>query len=107
MPEVDPKMQSVMNLKIKFRESFRPFAPIVLAERAHEVFDMAEEVRTARTCWWSRRCRGHEACRKSMEDGRRLEKLKAPGRRFRPSPTSTTRPGCRPWTVNGTRGFTG
>ncbi len=26
-----PKMQSVMNLKIKFRESFRPFAPIVLA----------------------------------------------------------------------------
>jgi carbamoyltransferase len=30
-----PKMQSVMNLKIKFRESFRPFAPIVLRERAH------------------------------------------------------------------------
>ena len=34
-------MQSVMNLKIKFRESFRPFAPIVLAEHAHEIFDMA------------------------------------------------------------------
>ena len=34
-------MQSVMNLKIKFRESFRPFAPIVLAEHAGEVFDMA------------------------------------------------------------------
>ncbi len=34
-------MQSVMNLKIKFRESFRPFAPIVLAERAAEYFDMA------------------------------------------------------------------
>jgi len=34
-------MQSVMNLKIKFRESFRPFAPIVLAERAGEYFDMA------------------------------------------------------------------
>jgi len=34
-------MQSVMNLKIKFRESFRPFAPIVLAERAPEYFDMA------------------------------------------------------------------
>ena len=29
----DPKMQSVMNLKIKFRESFRPFAPSVLRER--------------------------------------------------------------------------
>ena len=27
-----PKMQSVMNLKIKFRESFRPFAPAVLRE---------------------------------------------------------------------------
>jgi len=33
-------MQSVMNLKIKFRESFRPFAPCVLAEHAHEWFDM-------------------------------------------------------------------
>jgi len=37
-------MQSVMNLKIKFRESFRPFAPIVLRERASEFFDMDEEV---------------------------------------------------------------
>ncbi|MGE0142465.1 MAG: carbamoyltransferase [Planctomycetota bacterium] len=35
-----PKMQSVMNLKIKFRESFRPFAPIVLRERAHDYFDI-------------------------------------------------------------------
>jgi carbamoyltransferase len=34
------KMQSVMNLKIKFRESFRPFAPAVLKERVHEYFDM-------------------------------------------------------------------
>ena len=33
-------MQSVMNLKIKFRESFRPFAPIVLRERVHEYFEM-------------------------------------------------------------------
>lgn len=32
------KMQSVMNLKIKFRESFRPFAPCVLAEDASEYF---------------------------------------------------------------------
>ncbi len=36
-----PAMQSVMNLKVKFRESFRPFAPVVLAERAHEFFDLA------------------------------------------------------------------
>jgi carbamoyltransferase len=33
-------MQSTMNLKIKFRESFRPFAPAVLAERAHEYFEL-------------------------------------------------------------------
>jgi carbamoyltransferase len=36
----NPSMQSLMNLKIKFRESFRPFAPIVLRERAHEYFEM-------------------------------------------------------------------
>ncbi len=34
------KMQSSMNLRIKFRESFRPFAPIVLAEFAHDWFQM-------------------------------------------------------------------
>jgi carbamoyltransferase len=32
------KMQSVMNLKIKFRESFRPFAPSILEERAPDYF---------------------------------------------------------------------
>lgn len=36
------KMQSTMNLKIKFRESFRPFAPIVLQERAADYFEMKE-----------------------------------------------------------------
>ena len=35
-----PEMQSTMNQKIKFRESFRPFAPAVLAERAAEYFDV-------------------------------------------------------------------
>jgi ubiquinone/menaquinone biosynthesis C-methylase UbiE len=34
------KMQATMNLKIKFRESFRPFAPCVLREHVHEWFDM-------------------------------------------------------------------
>ena len=33
-------MQSVMNLKIKHRESFRPFAPSVLSERASDYFDL-------------------------------------------------------------------
>jgi len=36
----NPAMQSTMNLKIKFRESFRPFAPIVLAEHAQEYFEL-------------------------------------------------------------------
>ncbi len=39
----DPRsreMQSVLNLKIKFRESFRPFAPSVLADKADEWFDL-------------------------------------------------------------------
>jgi carbamoyltransferase len=35
-----PKMQSVMNLKIKFRESFRPFAPAVLRERVGDYFEL-------------------------------------------------------------------
>ncbi len=36
-------MQSVMNQKIKFRESFRPFAPVVLEELAKDYFDLNEE----------------------------------------------------------------
>ena len=35
-----PKMQSVMNLKIKFRESFRPFAPSVLGDDVSDYFEI-------------------------------------------------------------------
>ncbi|HJQ70381.1 MAG TPA: carbamoyltransferase [Blastocatellia bacterium] len=35
-----PRMQSVMNLKIKYRESFRPFAPSVTRERVGEWFEL-------------------------------------------------------------------
>lgn len=38
-----PKMQSVMNLKIKFRESFRPFAPSVLQEDVSDYFEIDRE----------------------------------------------------------------
>ncbi len=38
-----PTMQSHMNLAIKFRESFRPFAPMVLEEDAGEYFDATQE----------------------------------------------------------------
>jgi carbamoyltransferase len=55
----DPDMQRRMNVAIKFRESFRPFAPAVLAERREEFFDLPGEspymlvvapVRTERRC---------------------------------------------------------
>ena len=36
------KMQSIMNRKIKFRESFRPFAPCVLREDVQEYFEMPD-----------------------------------------------------------------
>jgi len=34
------KMKDVINAKVKFREAFRPFAPAILKEHAHEYFDM-------------------------------------------------------------------
>ncbi|MDP7111190.1 MAG: carbamoyltransferase C-terminal domain-containing protein, partial [Myxococcota bacterium] len=37
------EMQSVMNLKIKFRESFRPFAPSVMQERVQDFFEMEDQ----------------------------------------------------------------
>lgn len=39
----NPKNQSIVNLKIKFRESFRPFAPTVLEERRSEYFHFDRE----------------------------------------------------------------
>ena len=42
----DPRnvdMQSIMNLKIKFRESFRPFAPVVLLEDSEKYFNLNSE----------------------------------------------------------------
>jgi carbamoyltransferase len=38
-----PEMQKILNLKIKFRESFRPFAPSCLAEDVSEYFELEEE----------------------------------------------------------------
>ncbi len=39
----NPQMQSTMNLKVKYRESFRPFAPAVLAEKAADYFEIDGE----------------------------------------------------------------
>jgi len=38
-----PKMQATMNIKIKFREGFRPFAPSVLYEKVNEYFETEKE----------------------------------------------------------------
>jgi carbamoyltransferase len=35
-------MKNIVNVKIKFREPFRPFAPSVLAEKAEDYFELAE-----------------------------------------------------------------
>jgi carbamoyltransferase len=37
-----PKMQEIMNLKIKFRESFRPFAPSVAYDRVNDYFELSK-----------------------------------------------------------------
>lgn len=37
----NPKMKDIINSKVKFRESFRPFAPSVLADQAYKVFDLS------------------------------------------------------------------
>jgi carbamoyltransferase len=38
-----PSMQKTLNLKVKYRESFRPFAPSVLFEDVHKYFDLEDE----------------------------------------------------------------
>ena len=45
------KMQQIMNLKIKFRESFRPFAPCVLREYVDEYFETRPEEDSHICCW--------------------------------------------------------
>jgi carbamoyltransferase len=40
----NPKMQKLMNLKIKFRESFRPFAPTILSEKTSEWFQYSNGI---------------------------------------------------------------
>ena len=47
-----PKMQSIMNLKIKYRESFRPFAPAVKAELCQTGLRSTEKVPIC--CWLPR-----------------------------------------------------
>lgn len=41
----NPDAKSIVNSAVKFREGFRPFAPAVLSERAHEYFDVAVDTK--------------------------------------------------------------
>ena len=73
----NPEMQSLMNLKIKYRESFRPFAPSVLVEDIDEYFEIKEPSPYMLLVAPVRRDRRNEV----SEDGNQLfgmEKLKIP-----------------------------
>ena len=88
-------MQSVMNLKIKFRESFRPFAPIVLREYVDRCFQMRpyedspymllvapvrEEIRIPPRAGRGSRSFGIERLRMPLDDPRRdARRLLGPG----------------------------
>ena len=43
-----PEMQKKLNLKVKFRESFRPFAPSIREENISEYFDITPPTHSAR-----------------------------------------------------------
>ncbi len=69
------KMQTHMNLKIKFRESFRPFAPMARAEEAREYFDIEQESPYMLLCYPVTESRRMEA----PDDGLfGIDKLKVP-----------------------------
>jgi carbamoyltransferase len=72
-----PRMQSILNLKVKYRESFRPFAPSVLRERVSDWFEMDTDspymLLVADVVKSRRRCMTEE---ESASFG--IEKLKAP-----------------------------
>ncbi len=76
----DPRsqaMQSVMNLKIKFRESFRPFAPSVLRECVDEYFDMRREEDSPYMLLVAPVAELKRTTDNGTEDSKGLEKLKA------------------------------
>ena len=101
-----------MNLKIKFRESFRPFAPAVLREHASEWFDIEPRHESPYMLLVApvlehRRVPvepSRNACTRSRPAARGST-WSAP--RFPPSPTSIIAPGCRPSMRTATLAFIG
>ena len=85
-----------MNLKIKYRESFRPFAPAVLAERASEYFDIdVESPYMMLVADVARAALRRPRTASTQADDLRDVGQRGRARRSRPSPTSTTRRACR------------
>ena len=106
-------MQATMNLKIKFRESFRPFAPCVLQERVSDYFALRPDQESPYMLLVAPVLR--ETSRGALR-GRPAEDGRGPGpaparqrrplHRARPSRTWITARACRRWTRSGTGGFT-
>ncbi|MBE2212509.1 MAG: hypothetical protein IAE82_01455 [Opitutaceae bacterium] len=67
-------VQRTLNLKIKQRESFRPFAPIVLVERAQEYFELASE---SPYMLLTAPVRAERRTPRQPEDGRGLDRIHA------------------------------
>ena len=80
-------MQSVMNLKIKYRESFRPFAPSVLASASADYFEHGR--RQPLHAAWSPRCSRSCAFRVTAEQQKLfgIDKLKRASARTSPAIT--------------------
>ena len=107
----DPRgreMQSTMNLKIKFRESFRPFAPSVLRRARRTSASRLPREQDSPYMLLVAPVRAEQAARRRRDgDGCvGLDRLQAArARRSPPSPTSTTRRASRPSTPSGNPRF--
>ena len=91
-----PGMQSSLNLRVKFRESFRPFAPAVLREDVADWFDLDGDspyMQIVADVLKRRRPPVPATTGFSVSSGSTF-----PGRKFRPSPMSTIRRESRPCT---------
>ena len=74
-------MQSRMNLKIKRRESFRPFAPAVLREAAPECFDIPDHASSPYMLFTCGVARDHRLSQQAMEDASglgRVQQVRSP-----------------------------
>lgn len=106
----DPRsrtMQSIMNRKIKFRESFRPFAPSVLNEKA-AAFLSWNRSRKVPICFWWQMFNPLAAChfQNRIQPGKVSINSRSVAASYLPSPTSTIPPASRRWTHSDTIGIT-